>query len=312
MIRIFKTVDGKVLKIPAAEEGSWVALTNPTQDELINISEHFLIDLDDLKGPLDEEERSRIEVEENYTLIILDIPTTEERQGKEHFITIPFGIFITEENIITVCLVDTPILAVFMDGRMRNFKTQKRTRFLYQMLYRNASMFLQFLRIIDKKSDEVEKRLHISQRNQELMDMLELEKSLIYISTSLRSNEVVLEKLMRNTSIPRYEDDEELLEDVIIENKQAIEMAKIYSDILTGMMDAFASVISNNLNIAMKLLAVITIVLTIPNIITSALGMNVGGIPLEHHPFGFWIVCIVALAVTLVAGIIIGRNKNFR
>ena len=117
---------------------------------------------------------------------------------------------------------------------------------------------------------------------------------------------------MRNTSIPRYEDDEELLEDVIIENKQAIEMAKIYSDILTGMMDAFASVISNNLNIAMKLLAVITIVLTIPNIITSALGMNVGGIPLEHHPFGFWIVCIVALAVTLVAGIIIGRNKNFR
>lgn len=312
MIRIFKTVEGKLQKIPTAEEGSWVAMTNPTQDELISISEQFLIDLDDLKGPLDEEERSRIEVEENYTLIILDIPTTEERQGKEYFLTIPFGIYITEENIITVCLVDTPILAVFMDGRMRNFKTQKRTRFLYQMLYRNASMFLQFLRIVDKKSEEVEKRLHISQRNQELMDMLELEKSLIYLSTSLRGNEVVLEKLMRNTSIPRYEDDEELLEDVIIENKQAIEMAKIYSDILTGMMDTFASVISNNLNIVMKILSVITIVLTIPNIITSAFGMNVEGIPLSTHPLGFWIICGLALALTLIVGIIIGRTKSFR
>ena len=195
---------------------------------------------------------------------------------------------------------------------MRNFKTQKRTRFLYQMLYRNASMFLQFLRIVDKKSEEVEKRLHISQRNQELMDMLELEKSLIYLSTSLRGNEVVLEKLMRNTSIPRYEDDEELLEDVIIENKQAIEMAKIYSDILTGMMDTFASVISNNLNIVMKILSVITIVLTIPNIITSAFGMNVGGIPLSTHPLGFWIICGLALALTLIVGIIIGRTKSFR
>ena len=117
------------------------------------------------------------------------------------------------------------------------------------MLYRNATMFLQYLKIIDKKSDEVEKKLHISQRNQELIEMLDLEKSLVYFTTSLRGNEVVLEKLMRNTSIPRYEDDEELLEDVIIENKQAIEMAKIYSDILSGTMDAFASVISNNLNI---------------------------------------------------------------
>ncbi|MDO5146757.1 MAG: magnesium transporter CorA family protein [Eubacteriales bacterium] len=312
MIRIFKTKDGIVQKIPAAEEGSWVALTNPTQEELIQVSDRFLIDLDDLKGPLDEEERSRIEVEENYTLIILDIPTTEERQGKEYFYTIPFGIFITEESIITVCLVDTPILTVFMDGRMRNFKTQKRTRFLYQMLYRNAAMFLQFLRIIDKKSDEVEKKLHISQRNQELIEMLELEKSLVYITTSLRGNEMVLEKLMRNTSIPRFEDDEELLEDVIIENKQAIEMAKIYSDILTGTMDAFASVISNNLNIVMKFLSVITIVLTVPTIITSAFGMNVGGIPFETHPWGFWIICGICLALTLLVGVFIGRNKNFK
>lgn len=312
MIRIFKTIDGVIHKIPQAEEGSWVALTNPSQDELSMISETYHIDLNDLKSPLDEEERSRIEVEENYTLIILDIPTTEMRQGKECFYTIPFGIIFTDELIFTVCLEDTPVLTVFMDGRMRNFYTQKKTRFIYQMLYRNAAMFLQFLRIIDKKSEEIEKKLHISQRNQELIEMLELEKSLVYITTSLRGNEVVLEKLMRNTSIPRYEDDEELLEDVITENKQAIEMGKIYSDILSGTMDAFASVISNNLNIVMKFLSVITIVLTVPTIVTSAFGMNVGGIPFSDHPFGFWIIVGVSFALTLIAGIIIGKNKNFK
>lgn len=229
MIRIFKTTDSGIRKVAVAEEGCWIALTNPTAEELSTTADQFNIDVDDLKSPLDEEERSRIQVEENYTLIILDIPTIEERKGREYFYTIPFGIIFTDKYIFTVCLVDSPVLTVFMDGRVRDFYTYKRTRFIYQMLYRNATMFLQYLKIIDKKSDEVEKKLHISQRNQELIEMLDLEKSLVYFTTSLRGNEVVLEKLMRNTSIPRYEDDEELLEDVIIENKQAIEMAKIYS-----------------------------------------------------------------------------------
>lgn len=312
MIRIFKTMDGRIQQISQVEEGSWVALTNPTYDELCMIAETYHIDLDDLKSPLDEEERSRIQVEDDYTLIILDIPTTEIRENKEYVYTIPFGIVFTDDLIFTVCLEDTPVLTVFMDGRMRNFYTYKKTRFIYQMLYRNAAMFLQFLRIIDKKSDELEKKLHISQRNQELLEMLELEKSLVYITTSLRGNEVVLEKLMRNTSIPRYEDDEELLEDVIIENKQAIEMAKIYSDILSARMDAFASVISNNLNIVMKFLSVITIVLTIPTIVTSALGMNVGGIPFARHPQGFWIMVGICIALTVIAWILIGRNKYFK
>ena len=312
MVRIFKTIDGQIHKIAEPVEGSWIVLTHPSQEELATISDRFDIDMDDLKSALDEEERSRIQVEENYTLIILDIPVTEEQQGKEVFNTIPFGIIITDDLIFTVCLVDTPVLTVFMDGRVRSFSTQKKTRFLYQMLYRNAEMFLQFLRIIDKKSGEIEKKLHISQRNQELIEMLELEKSLVYITTSLRGNEMVLEKLMRNTSIPRYEDDEELLEDVIIENNQAIEMGKIYSDILSGTMDAFASVISNNLNIVMKFLSVITIVLTVPTIVTSAFGMNVGGIPLSTHPWGFWIICGISLIFTFLAGIIIGKNKYFK
>ena len=312
MIRIFKTTDSGIRKVAVAEEGCWIALTNPTAEELSTTADQFNIDVDDLKSPLDEEERSRIQVEENYTLIILDIPTIEERKGREYFYTIPFGIIFTDKYIFTVCLVDSPVLAVFMDGRVRDFYTYKRTRFIYQMLYRNATMFLQYLKIIDKKSDEVEKKLHISQRNQELIEMLDLEKSLVYFTTSLRGNEVVLEKLMRNTSIPRYEDDEELLEDVIIENKQAIEMAKIYSDILSGTMDAFASVISNNLNIAMKFLSVITIVHTVPTIVTSALGMNVAGIPFANNPYGFWIVVGISLLLTLIAGAIIAKNKHFK
>ncbi len=310
MIRIFKTSqDMSLQKLNQIEPGAWVALTDPSGAEMHEVADYFNIDMNDIRSPLDEEERSRIQVEDDYTLIILDIPTTEERQGKEYFYTIPLGIIFLEEVIVTICLEDTPVLTVFMDGRVRNFQTQKKTRFIYQMLYRNATMFLQYLRIIDKKSSAVEKKLQISQRNQELIEMLELEKSLVYFSTSLRGNEVVLERLMRNTSIPRYEEDEDLLEDVIIENKQAIEMAKIYSDILAGTMDTFASVISNNLNIVMKLLSVITIILTVPTIISSAFGMNLKGIPLAHHPNGFWLICLISLVITAIVWMIIRKSK---
>lgn len=235
-------------------EGTWISLIHPTAAELAKIATDYKIDIDDLRAPLDEEERSHIEVEEGYTLFIVDVPTTEERKEKEYFLTIPCGIILTEKVIITVCLEDTAVLADFKNGRVRNFWTFKRTRFILQILYRNASLYLQYLRIIDKKSDSVEKQLHISTKNQELIELLELEKSLVYFSTSLRSNELVLEKMLKIDKIKQYPEDEELLDDVIIENKQAIEMADIYSNILSGTMDAYASVISNNLNIVMKVL----------------------------------------------------------
>ncbi|MEE1227522.1 MAG: magnesium transporter CorA family protein [Lachnospiraceae bacterium] len=310
MKRIFKTAEDMTLqKVSAFEPGTWIALTNPTTAEMREIADRYEIDMDDIRSPLDEEERSRIQVEDDYTLIILDIPTTEEHHGKESFYTIPMGIIFLDDVIVTICLEDSPILTAFMDGRVRSFQTQKKTRFIYQILYRNATLFLQYLRIIDKKSDVIEKKMQISQRNQELLELYELEKSLVYFSTSLRGNEIVLERLMRNTSIPRYEEDEDLLEDVIIENKQAIEMAKIYSDILAGTMDTFASIISNNLNIVMKVLSVITIVLTVPTIISSAFGMNLKGIPLAHNPNGFWLICLLSLIITLVIWLIITKTK---
>ena len=301
MVRIFKTIDGAIHEIQEPQEGCWIALTNPTATEIFEISEQFGIEVDDLRAPLDEEERSRIEVEDNYTLILADVPAIEERNEKDWYVTIPLGIIVTQKMIFTVCLEDTQVLTRFMEGRVRNFFTYMKTRFILQILYRNASMYLRYLRI------------HLSTRNQELMELLELEKSLVYFTTSLRSNEMVLEKLLKVESIKKYPEDTELLEDVIIENKQAIEMANIYSGILSSMMGTFASVISNNLNIVMKVLAVITIVMSIPTIVFSAYGMNLSaaGMPFSRTPWGFLIVIILSVVASIIAAIFLSKKKFF-
>lgn len=313
MIRYFRTIDGNIQQIEDAQEGCWVAMTNPSASEVFAIANKYGIEVDHLRAPLDEEERSRLEVEDNYTLILVDIPVIEERNDKEWYGTIPLAIIITKERIFTVCLEDTPVLTAFMDGRVRNFYTYMKTRFILQILYKNATMFLHYLRIIDKKSEFVEKKLHAATRNQELLELLELEKSLVYFTTSLRSNEVVLEKMMKVESIKHYPEDEELLEDVIIENKQAIEMANIYSGILSSMMGTFASVISNNLNIVMKFLATVTIVMSIPTMIYSAYGMNVSskGMPFATDPYGFWIVIAISLVITIVTAIFFSKKNLF-
>ena len=313
MVQIFMTEDGMVHQKDEIQDGVWVALTNPTATEILDIAETYDIDPDHLRAPMDEEERSRIEVEDDYTLILVDIPSIEERNQKDWYVTIPLGIVTTEKAIITVCLEETPILAAFMDGRVKEFYTYMKTRFILQILYRNASLFLQYLRVIDKKSDAVEKKLYKDQKNQELIELLELEKSLVYFTTSLRSNEMVLERLLKNEKIKKYPEDTELLEDVIIENKQAIEMAGIYSGILNGTMDAYASVISNNLNIVMKFLATITIVMSIPTMVASFYGMNVnaGGMPFANHPQGFWIVLGFAGLMSLIVALIFSKKDLF-
>ena len=295
------------------QPGCWIALTNPTASEIIDIADAYQIDPDHLKAPLDEEERSRIEVEEEYTLVLVDIPSIEERSGKDWFVTIPLAIIMTNDVLITVCLEETPVLTSFMDGRVRDFHTFMKTRFILQILYKNATQYLQYLRIIDKKSEVIERKLHQSQKNEELIELLELEKSLVYFTTSLRSNEVVLEKLLRTEKIKKYPEDTDLLEDVIVENKQAIEMAGIYSGILSGTMDAFASVISNNLNIVMKFLATVTIVMSIPTMVASFYGMNVNsrGMPFANHPYGFVIVLGFALALSLLVAYIFNKKDLF-
>ena len=313
MIRIFKTEDGTIHEKQEMQPGSWIALTNPTASEIIDVADACRIDPDHLKAPLDEEERSRIEAEDEYTLILVDIPSIEERNGKDWFVTIPMAIITTRDVLITVCLEETPILSAFMDGRVRDFHTFMKTRFILQILYKNATQYLQYLRIIDKKSEVIENKLHQAQKNEELIELLELQKSLVYFTTSLRSNEVVLERLLKLDKIKKYPEDTDLLEDVIIVNKQAMAMTRIYNGILRGTMDTFASVISNNLNIVMKFLATVTIVLSIPTMVASFYGMNVlpKGMPFADSPYGFWIVLGFAVALSLIVAYIFNKKDLF-
>lgn len=313
MIKIFKTVDGRITKIDNHEDGCWVALTRPSSDELAYIASQYQIELDDLRAATDEEERSRIQVEDNYTMILVDVPSMEVKNKKETYVTMPMSIILTKQAVITVCLENTAVLKGLADQRTRNCFTNLKTRFLLQILYRNASLYLTYLRTINRKSEAVEVELHKSTKNRELIELLELEKSLVYFTTSLRSNESVLEKMLRTESIKKYPEDTELLEDVIIENKQAMEMANIYSGILSGMMDAFASVISNNLNIVMKFLATVTIVMSIPTMIFSAYGMNVnlGGMPFSGSVFGFTLVIVFAIVVSLIVAWILAKKNLF-
>lgn len=313
MTNIFRTIDGQIHQISEIQEGCWVSLISPTESEIIDVSEKYNIDVGHLKAPLDEEERSRIEEEENYTMILVDIPVIEERNGKDWYVTIPLSVIITDDVIFTICLEETPILDAFVKGRVNNFFTYKKTRFILQILYKNTTMYLQYLRIIDKKSDVIGKKLHRSTKNRELIELLELEKSLVYFTTSLRANEVVLEQLMKTENIKQYPEDKELLEDAIIENKQAIEMADIYSGILSGTMDAFASVISNNLNIVMKFLATVTIVMSIPTMIASFYGMNVNsqGMPWAESPYGFAYVVAFSIMLTVFVALIFAKKDLF-
>ena len=313
MIKIFRTIDGAIHQVNEAQEGCWIAMINPTATEILEMAAEYGIEQDDLRAPLDEEERSRIAFEDNYVMILVDVPIIEERNDKDWFGTIPMSVVLTDDIIFTVCLEDTPVLSAFMDGRIRNFFTYKKTRFILQILYKNATMYLHYLRIIDKKSEIVEEKMHGSTRNEELMELMELEKSLVYFTTSLRSIEVVLEKLMKSDSINHYPEDEDLLEDVINENKQAIEMANIYSGILSSMVDAYASVISNNMNSIMKFLTTVTIVLTIPTMIFSAYGMNLKsvGMPFADGDWGFAVVILMSLILSLVVAFIFSKKDLF-
>lgn len=313
MIKYYITKENKLEKIKEFENGSWISVINPNSNELEYISKTFEIEMDDLKAALDEDERSRIEVNENYTMVLVNIPTIEDDHEKELYSTIPLSIIVVGDVIITVCSENTTILQQFEKGNVKNFYSFMRSRFILQILYKTDSLYLSYLRNIDKKSDEVENKLHKSTKNSELIELLKLEKSLVYFSTALRSNEIVLEKLSRNELIKKYPEDSDLLEDVIIENKQAIEMTNIYSGILSGTMDAFASVISNNLNIVMKVLAIITVVMAIPTMIFSAYGMNLNGyLPFSNNPNAFIIIVGISIVLSILVIILFKKLKMFK
>ncbi len=313
MVSIYKHINGQFSLLEDFENGSWVNLVAPTNEELNLVSQKTGADIDLLHAALDEEERSRIELEEeiNQTIMVVDIPRVE-KEGTDTYVytTLPLGIIFVGDYIITVCLIKSSLIEDFIKGKVKKFYTYKRTRFVLLLLYRNSARYLRYLRLIDKASERLNEEVQRSYRNKELFQMMALEKSLVYFATSLKGNEAVLEKLVKVNYVKKYHDDEELLDDVIVENKQAIEMCSIYREILSGMMDAYASIISNNLSIVMKFLAAVTIVISLPTLVTSAWGMNVN-LPWESNPYGFVIVMSIALAVGILSVVWLWRKKMF-
>lgn len=317
MLEVFKHNNGHLeddLSIATAEKGSWINVVNPDSDDLQIVSMVTEIPTDVLKMALDTEERSRVEIEDDYVFVVINIPIILETDSYD---TLPLGVFITPDFIVTVCLQETDVMKAFTQNKYPLFYTFKKTRFLFQILFRTATLFLRYLQQINHRTDDIESILRHSMRNREFFMLLELQKSLTFFASALRGNGAVMEKLLRlrrNQSLHHllklYEEDEDLLEDVIIENKQAIEMVEMYSNILMNMSDTFASIISNNLNIVMKFLASITIILSVPTTIFSLWGVNVP-LPFQENEWGFFLVITIAMISSAVAVALLWMKKLF-
>ena len=312
MLEFYKTIDQVTQKIEQPEPGCWISAVAPTEEEKNFLIENIGVVPEFLHASLDEEESSHIDFDDevNQTLVIVDYPSAEDRETDYNknmlqYTTLPLGIIIMKGYVITISLHENLNIQDMATGVVRGVNTEMKTRFLLLLLLRISQRYLIYLRQIDRLSSITEHRLHKSMQNKELIQMLGLEKSLVYFSTSLKTLEVTLNKIMRGKTIRLYEEDQDLLEDVLIEIHQAIEMCNIYSNILSGTMDAYASVISNNLNIVMKILSVITIVMAIPNIVFSFYGMNVIGLP-----FPIWWVPLFITIIACVIAIIIFKKKD--
>lgn len=303
--------ENKLSKISKLTAGCWINMVSPSEEEVQLTAEKLKIPVNLFKNPLDYDERSRIQKIDSIITIIVNFPySTFDNSGFPLFETFPIGIIITDEYFITICSKQTPILEDFKDGKILDFSfsTLKKQQFALQILFSISFYYLKYLKQINQKTNEIEMELQQSLKNKEIYTFLALEKSLVYFTTSLKSNKIVLEKMSRQIQIKLDKEDKELLIDVMIENHQAIEMAETYSSILSGMMDAFASVISNNLNIVMKFLTSITIILALPTIVASFYGMNVD-LPFQHHPYAFYLILIVVAVLSFITTIIFWKRK---
>ena len=304
MLKIYNTDNetNEFRELKEFKKGSWINLVNPSENEIKKVCESVQIQEDFIRDALDFEEKARIDHEEDddTTLFVVDVPITENgEEGEVIYSTLPLGMIVVRDDFfITVSLRKNKIIESFEKRKIKNFQTYKKTRFIFQILYLNSSFYLSYLKQINKETEVAEYILKNSMRNKELLKMLTLEKGLVYFTTSLKSNELVMEKTLRGKIIKLYEEDEEILEDAITENRQAIEMAQIYNNILNGTMDAYASIISNNMNGVMKTLTSITIILAVPTMISSFWGMNVN-LPLQNNPLGFIVMISISIILTL-------------
>ena len=317
MLRILKSHEsGRLVELDlnTLEKGAGINIIDPTPYELKIVGELTNVEPDFLRSALDDEERSHTDVEDDAIMVLTNVPVM---RSYESYDTLPLALILTKEYIITVCLEETPVLSEFNERSSRFFRTFKKTRFLFQILYKSATFYLRYLRQISKLSDEVEHMLRDSMRNKDILRLLELQKGLTYFNAALRSDGAVLDKLLRLRTNPQtqpilkmYEEDEDLLEDVIIENKQAREMVEMYSKILARLADTFSSIISNNQNLVMKFLAAMTIILAIPTVISSFFGMNVP-VPLATSADAFLVIAGLSVSIAGFMAFVLWRHNMF-
>ena len=315
MLNFYKTIDNRMVQLPKEEPGCWAMAVRPTEAELSYLRDEMRLDPGFLSASLDEEETSRTEKEEDQTFVVVDVPYQVEKDDEEAeedpsvvFTTIPLGIIITPEYFVTISSKQSALLDSFAAGTVRGVQTRMRTRFLLTLLFRIAQRFLVHLRMIERISSSMEAQMHGSMKNEALIQLMGLQKSLVYISTSLRSNEATLKRISRGNLVTLYKEDEDLMQDVLIEIRQAMEMAEIYTNILSSTMDAYASIISNNLNIVMKVLTSVTVLMTIPTMVFSYYGMNVSGLQVPV----WWFPTLVSGILALAALVLLIRFKMFK
>ncbi len=316
MLKVYKTENAALIEteFEELEKGCWIDLSSPSHEELEMVASRTGVLMDLLTAATDEEESARLEVETDQILVLIDIPLLRSNKDYE---TLPLGIIITEDYLITVCLEVNAVITDLVTSPPGLFDTAKRTRFLFQILFKSATLYLKYIRNINRRTDELERHLRQSMENDELFKMLDLEKSLTYFSGSLRSNYILTEKIMRLRAtnqiqhvIRMFEEDEDFLEDVIIEYKQAIDMVEMYTRILSSMLEIFSNIISNNLNRVMKFLAGVTIVMSVPTMISGLWGMNVP-VPLASEEYGFFFVATLAFIIAFSMAYMLWKKRMF-
>jgi magnesium transporter len=308
MIKVRVNGPGGLVPAERAQKNAWIDVIDPTPQELELLERWYHVKQEHLADILDIDEQARVEKEDDYTLLVVRLPVLDARYELPYF-TVPCGILLFSDRIVTICQTNCEALEELRSGKVKGLDLRNKSAFVLHVLGRAAIVFLRFLKDINRRTSAIERDLQRSVKNYELSQLLSSEKSLVFFTTSLKSNEILLEKLQATKAIRFKEDEAELFEDVITDNKQAIEMANIYQDILAGLMDAFASVISNNLNIQMKRLTIISVMLMLATFVVSAFSMNVHS-PFSEMPGAFWAIMGIALASSTIGGaIMLGKRS---
>ncbi|MCL2798592.1 MAG: magnesium transporter CorA family protein [Firmicutes bacterium] len=310
MIRYFVTLpsEKKLTETDAPKKNGWIHLESPTAEELLSTAALTQVPEEFLNSAMDEEETAHLDTEDDARLIVVDIPKMAKEGNKDTISTVPLAIAYNDRYLVTVCTKSTTVLTDFFDGKMKNVDTARRARLVYQILLRNATRFLYYLKQIDKASDRIQVGIAKSMRNEELLQLVELQKSLVFFSASLTANQAVFQKIYNMNVVKAPEDEHDILEDILIESKQGLSMCSVFREIIKSTMDAFGAVVNNNQNFIMKFLTAITIILAIPTVIAGLWGMNTG-VPFEGELWGFFAALGIAVVISVVVLIVLMRKK---